>query len=143
MSFKLTAILLVIISLALQSAFSIEDDEHDTFGIIPWPRLGSRSRFLATIAKQGARCDPVGTNICNGVSANKGTQLLYCCKKKCVDALGDMNNCGQCGQKCKLGQRCCSGTCTNILSNVNNCGKCNKKCKPGIPCHIGFCGYAG
>ncbi|KAK7244281.1 hypothetical protein RIF29_39101 [Crotalaria pallida] len=160
--FKLTTILsllIVTLSLHYQISFStthIEDDDNDNDNDndnddegyyeldTPLPtHFTSRSRFLSTtIIKKGAKCNPVAKNICNGVSANKGTELLQCCKKKCVNVFGDMNNCGQCGKKCNNQQRCCGGICTNILHNVNNCGKCNKKCKPGIPCWIGFCGYA-
>jgi hypothetical protein len=138
--FKLTTILSLLITLSLhyQIAFSTNTYELDS----PFPHYKSRSRFLATTIKKGAQCNPITKNICNGILANKGKELLQCCKKKCVDVVGDMNNCGQCGKKCKQGERCCGGVCTNILYNVNNCGKCNKKCKHGIPCRIGFCGYA-
>ncbi|KAJ1403435.1 Stigma-specific protein Stig1 [Sesbania bispinosa] len=144
MLFKLIAALSLLITLSLhcQMAFSTDIDGDDQEYYIPLPHFTSRSRFLATAIMKGARCNPNANNICNGVSANKGTELLQCCKNKCVNVIGDMNNCGQCGKKCKQGERCCGGVCMNILKDVNNCGKCNKKCKPGIPCHIGFCGYA-
>ncbi|KAJ7981751.1 Stigma-specific Stig1 family protein [Quillaja saponaria] len=102
----------------------------------------SRSRFLTSIIKKGTQCDQKARNICNGVSANKGTSLLFCCKTHCRNVLGDRNNCGRCGQKCGHGERCCGGVCTKILHNVNHCGKCNKKCSAGVGCENGFCGYA-
>lgn len=132
--FKLTTILSLLITfLSLH---------YQTSSSLPFPQYKSRSTFLATTIKKGANCNPIGKNICNGILANKGTELLQCCKKKCVNIVGDMNHCGKCGKKCKQGERCCGGVCTNILNNVKNCGKCNNKCKHGIRCRIGFCGYA-
>nr|XP_004488748.1 protein GRIM REAPER-like [Cicer arietinum] len=138
--------LLITFSLHFQIAFSIDTygDKEEYYKLdSTFPHYKSKSRFLATAIKKGAQCNPIAKNICNGVLANKGTELLQCCKKKCVNVVGDMNNCGQCGNKCKLGgERCCGGVCINILYNDNNCGKCNKKCKGGVRCRIGFCGYA-
>ncbi|XP_061337088.1 protein GRIM REAPER-like [Gastrolobium bilobum] len=152
MLFKLTTVLSLLITLSLhcQMAFSTtnihgdDDDSDEEYYELDTPlsHFTSRSRFLATTIKKGAHCNPTDYKICNGVSAKKGTQLLQCCKKKCVNVLGDMNHCGWCGKKCKQGERCCNGVCTNILYNVHNCGKCDKKCKHGTPCWIGFCGYA-
>ncbi|KAJ0101927.1 hypothetical protein Patl1_04683 [Pistacia atlantica] len=92
--------------------------------------------------KKGTHCDPEHKNICNGVSANNGTSLLYCCKTHCRNVLGDMNNCGRCGVKCKFGERCCNGSCISVVYNDNHCGKCNKKCPYGVKCDYGSCGYA-
>lgn len=103
---------------------------------------GPRSRFLASIIKKGTRCDRETNNICHGVRANKGKDMLFCCKKHCRNVLSDKNNCGVCGHKCKQGERCCNGVCTNVLSNVRHCGKCNKECSSGDLCGNGFCGYA-
>lgn len=149
---KLTTILSLIIPLlllALQShlAFSndIEDNEDIEYVVdSPLPNLRSRSRFLAStvIIKKGAHCDAISHNICNGIRATKGKALLYCCKKHCRNVLGDKNNCGSCGKKCKQGERCCDGKCAHISSNVNHCGKCNKKCAHGVKCEYGYCGYA-
>ncbi|KAL5569676.1 hypothetical protein UlMin_026251 [Ulmus minor] len=127
-------------------AFSqdMEDEEEFVLDDVPLSNSRSRSgRFLASyIIKKGTHCDPIKYNICNGVWANKRTSLLNCCKTHCRNILGDRNNCGRCGHKCKFGERCCHGTCTNVLSNVNNCGKCDKKCKAGVSCDYGYCGYA-
>ncbi|GAB4849496.1 hypothetical protein Ancab_004290 [Ancistrocladus abbreviatus] len=101
-----------------------------------------RSPFLKKVIKKGAHCHPIARNICNGVSANNGTSLLYCCKKHCRNVLGDRNNCGRCAHKCGLGMRCCHGTCTNISHNATHCGKCDRRCAPGVKCEYGFCGYA-
>ncbi|XP_018822509.1 protein GRIM REAPER [Juglans regia] len=153
---KLTTILslimpLIITFLALHSqlAFSnnIEEDDEDQY-VLDSPLMAninlrsSRSRFLASVIKKGARCHPITNNVCNGIPANNGTSLLYCCKKHCRNILGDRNNCGRCGRKCKQGQRCCNRICTDITSNENHCGKCHKKCAKGVNCELGFCGYA-
>ncbi|URD86243.1 Stigma-specific protein, Stig1 [Musa troglodytarum] len=95
----------------------------------------ARSRFLAQEAvKKGARCDPVTNNRCSGLQARDGTQLLYCCKKRCRNVLSDRNNCGACGLRCGFGQLCCKGKCTAVAYDVNNCGKCGTVCQPGLRC---------
>ncbi|ESQ48444.1 hypothetical protein EUTSA_v10022293mg [Eutrema salsugineum] len=107
--------------------------------------VSSKTRLLVSHYKKirkGMRCHVVSHNICNGVKAENGTSLLYCCKKHCRNILGDMNNCGRCGHKCRFGQRCCGGICTCVGFNPEHCGKCNKKCKPGVRCEYGYCGYA-
>ncbi|XP_068498601.1 protein GRIM REAPER [Phaseolus vulgaris] len=119
-----------------------EEEEEEYVLDTRIPHLGPRSRFLATIIKKGRQCNLETNNICNGVRANKGRDLLFCCKKHCRNVLSDKNNCKVCGNKCKLGQRCCDGVCTNVLSNASHCGKCNKKCSPGDSCGSGVCGYA-
>ncbi|KAL7087644.1 hypothetical protein ACP275_13G080400 [Erythranthe tilingii] len=140
---------------AVSSSFEDDGDEDDEEYVLDsvftntTSTLSRRSRFLASAViktiKKGASC---GANTkkkaqaCNGVSANKGTSLLYCCKKHCRNVLGDQNNCGVCGRKCGLGQQCCGGVCTNVLKNTANCGKCGKKCKHGVKCEYGYCGYA-
>ncbi|KAL3612431.1 hypothetical protein D5086_003451 [Populus alba] len=143
---KLAAILSLVFSilLALNTQITlssdIEDDEEEYVLDTPLEDFRSRSRFLASVIKKGTRCNAERNNICNGVSANNGTGLLYCCKKHCRNVLGDKNNCGICGNKCKFGESCCNGRCTNIISNVNHCGKCTKKCAPGVRCQYGTCG---
>ncbi|KAM6581983.1 hypothetical protein CsatB_008985 [Cannabis sativa] len=129
-----------------------EDDEDEEFYVLdkvagqtPATNVGIRSssRFLASyIIKKGTHCDPKTYNICNGVPANKGKSILYCCKRHCRNVLGDRNNCGRCGHKCKFEDRCCNGKCTKVLFNKHNCGKCGKKCKAGVACDNGYCGYA-
>ncbi|TQE04919.1 hypothetical protein C1H46_009390 [Malus baccata] len=133
-----------LLALHFQMAFSSSElEDNDEVYVIdsPNPNFRSRSKFLASIIKKGAQCNPI-KNICNGISANKGTGILYCCKKHCRNVLSDKNNCGKCGNKCKFGMRCCNGTCMNTTSDANNCGKCGKKCKYGVKCEYGYCGYA-
>ncbi|XP_040989056.1 protein GRIM REAPER-like [Juglans microcarpa x Juglans regia] len=140
---KFTTILIsLLLALQPQIAFSnddIEDDEeyyHVVNSPLPINLRSSRSRpFLATVVKNGSSCNPITRNVCNGIPANKDARLLYCCKKHCRNVLGDQNNCGKCGKKCKQGERCCNGICTDVTRNANHCGKCNKKCARG------FCGY--
>ncbi|CAJ1957129.1 unnamed protein product [Sphenostylis stenocarpa] len=151
---KLTTILILLIFSTLHNSHSasstdvdqdhdINEEEEEEYVLdTPVPHLGPRSRFLATIIRKGRQCNRETYNICNGVRANKGRDLLFCCKKHCRNVHSDKNNCGACGHKCKEGERCCSGVCTNVLSNANHCGKCNKKCSPGDSCGNGFCGYA-
>ncbi|TYH74576.1 hypothetical protein ES332_D05G408700v1 [Gossypium tomentosum] len=155
---KLIAMLCLTISLLLSlyphSTFSFEmedfDDEEEYVPDEPViiPNLRSRSRFLKTSPKKdkirkGVHCEPDPYhNICNGLSVNNGTGILYCCKTHCRNVLRDWNNCGECGHRCKFGERCCGGVCTDVVYNVNHCGKCDKQCSPGVQCDFGYCGYA-
>lgn len=154
--FKLTTILSLTFLLVLQACNSSpmastladnidhQDEEEIEEYVLddPVPNLRSRSRFLGSVIKKGTHCNAMKYNVCNGVWANKGKSLLHCCKSHCRNVLGDKNNCGRCGNKCKFGERCCNGSCTNVLSNANHCGKCDRKCKAGVGCQYGFCGYA-
>lgn len=130
-----------------------DDDDDDSQYILDAPlnqtttttsRLRS-SRFLASIIiKKGTRCSTypkTENNVCNGVSANNGTSLLYCCKKHCRNVFGDWNNCGGCGHRCKMNEKCCKGRCVDILFNPYNCGRCNRKCFAYERCEYGICGY--
>ncbi|KZV27212.1 thioredoxin [Dorcoceras hygrometricum] len=143
----------LLLTLHFQAVVSLEDEENDVEEYVLDSPLegnqsGTRSRFLAAtskkVLKKGANCDArtYNHNVCDGVSANKGTGLLYCCKKHCRNVLGDRNNCGTCGRKCQQWERCCGGVCTNVMTSTNNCGKCNRKCSSGITCDYGFCGVA-
>ncbi|CAN4102898.1 unnamed protein product [Withania somnifera] len=148
---KFTAILCFILPFLLisstnadrSSGFLYDDDSNDEeYYTLDTPFSNLSSGKKVTKIKKGASCDANRNNICNGVPANNGTSMLYCCKKHCRNVLGDMNNCGQCQKKCKFGQRCCGGVCTDVVYNPLHCGKCNKACLPGVPCDYGFCGYA-
>ncbi|KAK6134599.1 hypothetical protein DH2020_031658 [Rehmannia glutinosa] len=142
---KLTTLLsllifLLLLSLHFETATSFEDEENEddeyVLDSIFTNNAVRKSRFLASTIKKikkGTSCD-AKTNpyVCNGVKANNGTSLLYCCKKHCRNVLGDRNNCGRCGRKCRLGERCCGGVCTDVTRNRANCGKCNRKCARGV-----------
>ncbi|KAG6393799.1 hypothetical protein SASPL_144372 [Salvia splendens] len=151
-----TLTLLTIFSLLLslplfQASLSFENGEIEGEYYLldsPIPTTNAaRSRtswFLASAVKKGASCGAATVShhsvaTCNGVWANNGTCLLYCCKKHCRNVLGDHNNCGVCGHKCRFAERCCGGVCTNVLGNAANCGR---KCPRGVNCDFGYCGYA-
>ncbi|XP_050371216.1 protein GRIM REAPER [Argentina anserina] len=129
---------------AFSSEFEDEDDDELEEYVLdaPNPNFRLRGRFFVSIIKKGAHCDAVKYNICNGVRANNGTSILNCCKTHCRNILGDRNNCGKCGNKCKFAQRCCNGKCTNVAYNPKHCGKCTRKCSAGVKCEYGYCGYA-
>lgn len=119
-----------------------EDIENEEEEYVVDTHVGPRSRFLESTIKKGTSC-LVSKNICNGIRAHKGTQLLFCCKNlHCRDVLTDKNHCGKCENKCNFGEKCCSGVCTKVLYNRDHCGKCKNKCKYGVPCESGMCGYA-
>ncbi|KAL3652562.1 hypothetical protein CASFOL_002243 [Castilleja foliolosa] len=153
---KLTTLisLLIFLLLALHSktAISFEDDENEDDEYVIDSVFSNnvngirKSRFLASSVKKiksGTQCNAKAKkNVCNGVSADKGVSKFYCCKTHCRDVLGDRNNCGKCGQKCRLNERCCGGVCTDVSRNKANCGKCGKKCRKGVKCEYGYCGYA-
>ena len=146
---KLATILSLVVSILLalhtQKTSSVDIEDEDEEYVLDTPTVNfirSRSRFLASVIKKGTQCHAERSNICNGVSANIGTGLLYCCKKHCRNVLGDKNNCGRCDNKCKFGESCCNGKCTNVVFDVNNCGSCSNKCAPGVKCQYGTCGYA-
>ena len=76
-------------------------------------------------------CGPDGGTDCNGV---------------CVDIQTDPANCGQCGQRCGIGELCaggqcqidpsqcqpgetqCGASCVDISSDPSNCGECGLAC---------------
>lgn len=126
------------------SAFLYDDEESNDeyYYTLDTPFSNLKSGKKVTTIKKGTSCDANRNNICDGVSANNGTSMLYCCKKHCRNVLGDMNNCGKCQKKCNMLQRCCGGVCTNVVYNPLHCGKCYKACLPGVPCENGYCGYA-
>lgn len=155
LALKLTAIFCLIIFPLLLSSINADqnsnflydndaedqDEEWILDTAFSYDNSRGKSLYVKKI-KKGTSCDAKKYNICNGVPANNGTSMLYCCKKHCRNVLGDMNNCGVCGKKCKFGQRCCGGVCTDVVYNPMHCGKCNKACLPGVPCDYGYCGYA-
>ncbi|KDP20237.1 hypothetical protein JCGZ_08636 [Jatropha curcas] len=139
----LSVLLLLLVSFHTQKSLAAESEDDEEYILdTPLPNFRSRSSFLARVIRKGTRCNALSSNICNGVYANNGTSLLYCCKSHCRNVLGDQNNCGECGSKCKFGERCCHGSCISVAYDANNCGGCNKKCPPGVPCNYGVCGYA-
>lgn len=54
----------------------------------------------------------------------------------CVNLNTNVNNCGKCGNVCKLTaalQGCCKGVCTD-LTTATNCGSCGNACAAGKTC---------
>lgn len=149
---NLTAIILMLMSVLVisysQSAsirsYDEESEEEEYIVDAPLGNRGLRSRFLASnvVINKGTRCWGKKREVCDGVWANKGKSLVYCCKTHCRNVLGDKNNCGGCGVKCGLGHSCCAGRCINVGSDANNCGNCNLVCAKATGCRFGFCAYA-
>lgn len=88
-------------------------------------------------------CDP-GQDWCNGRCMSQ------------ADYMSDDNNCGRCGNSCRIasescrGGSCscaagytqCMGSCvsdTTFMSDNNNCGSCGHSCSIGQSCMGGFC----
>lgn len=145
--FALSLTIPLLLQFQMAFSFAVNDDDPEEY-LLDNPIKGHlrprKGRFLSDIiVKKGAHCDPKSkhNNACDGVSGNGGRSLVYCCKMQCQDILGDINNCGECGQKCRHGELCCNGVCNNVVSNAYHCGKCGNKCKAGIKCELGYCGY--
>lgn len=71
---------------------------------------------------------------------------------KCRDDSDDSANCGQCGNRCSVGEICksgecemgtgytnCDGTGIDISNDSTNCGRCGNKCDVGEICRLGKC----
>ncbi|CAN4078390.1 unnamed protein product [Withania somnifera] len=54
----------------------------------------------------------------------KGSPGPFCCKNKCMNFLGDKENCGFCGKKCKFNEICCKGFCLNAMLGKKYAGHC-------------------
>src|SRR5690606_22767269 len=62
--------------------------------------------------------------------------------EQCVDATGDVSNCGGCGNQCAQGARCnggscvcpndkatiCDGRCVDLATDADHCGACGAAC---------------
>jgi hypothetical protein len=69
-------------------------------------------------------------------------QGLACCSGICVDLGFDNQNCGACGNVCRIigsNSACCSGICRNIDFDNTNCGACDVVCPDGTSCQAGGC----
>jgi hypothetical protein len=82
----------------------------------------------------------------------------------CVDLMGNVQHCGECGNACADGQKCMEGGCTSetgtcsggksacemenaqgvvcvdLMSNPMNCGECGNACEADVKCVNGGCG---
>ena len=73
------------------------------------------------------------------------------CDDVCIDIMADINNCGECGQKCENGtckdgkcmcpenQTICNGVCTDLSKDSKNCGKCGEACPEEMTCSDKVC----
>lgn len=112
----------------------IDDADTEPF------ELRGANRFLLSKKKTTPKTLKCNKNprICRA----KGSPGPDCCKKKCVDLMGDRHNCGVCGKKCKYSEECCKGKCVNLKFNKSHCGSCNNRCSKGDVCVYGLCNYA-
>lgn len=84
------------------------------------------------------------------------------CKKKCVDLQTHVLHCGECNNKCDLGQNCffgecvdtcspictapevcCGDECTDLTSTAQHCGNCFTACAENEVCRFSNCGCEG
>lgn len=76
------------------------------------------------------------------------------CDGACVDLRTDNENCGECGNRCKDGEKCksgacriscpegqiiCGSACADLTNDINHCGECGHACKDGEKCDAGEC----
>ena len=74
------------------------------------------------------------------------------CDNQLINITIDSANCGQCGNKCEIGEICksgecemgtgytnCDGTGIDISNDSTNCGRCGNKCDVGEICRLGKC----
>lgn len=75
--------------------------------------------------------------------------------KSTIDFMNDDNNCGRCGNSCRIGESCTGGSCgcsagysscmgscvsdSSFISDNNNCGSCGHSCSIGESCTGGMC----
>ncbi len=82
-----------------------------------------------------------------------------CCPIGCVDLITDPDNCGECRNRCAIGEicergrcgnpecnppcgssmLCCGGGCVDHLNDEQNCGYCDEVCQDGVQCVSGIC----
>lgn len=72
-----------------------------------------------------------------------------------IDFMNDDNNCGRCGNSCRIGESCTGGSCgcaagysscmgscvsdSSFISDTSNCGSCGHSCSIGESCTGGTC----
>ena len=126
-------------------------------------------RFVVVVACVLAGCAQSGSNnggnpdLAGGNSicpAHPGNCSGKCCGTQCTEIMVDVNNCGDCGNKCKTGQVCSGGSCgcppsgatcgqgqsccgvngcKSLGSDDFNCGNCGVVCMGGSHCSGGNC----
>ncbi|KAJ8754904.1 hypothetical protein K2173_015416 [Erythroxylum novogranatense] len=122
------------------------DDDTDVNGVGRASHLGSsENEVVGRILAQRKPMKRRRSLTCNKfprICHAKGSPGPDCCKKKCVNVLGDRMNCGACGKKCKYNEMCCNGKCVNPSFSRSHCGGCHNRCQNGGFCAFGLCNYA-
>lgn len=92
---KLTTTLLL---LSLHSHLSFSSNDNEEFVVdSPLANLRSRSRFLATVVKEGARCNSITRNVCNGVWQTRGQAFSIAAWSVAETCLGIRTTAGDVG----------------------------------------------
>ena len=88
-------------------------------------------------------------------SCSAGQEWCMGSCKSTIDFTSDDNNCGRCGNSCRIGESCTGGSCgcavgysscmgscvsdSSFISDNNNCGSCGHSCSIGESCTGGMC----
>ena len=88
-------------------------------------------------------------------SCSAGEEWCMGSCKSTIDFTNDDNNCGRCGNSCRIGESCTGGSCgcaagysscmgscvsdSSFISDNNNCGSCGHSCSIGESCTGGMC----
>ena len=111
----------------------------------PWPGPGNNPPigFPGSTPTSGPSSCSAGEELCMGSC------------KSTIDFMSDDNNCGRCGNSCRIGESCTGGSCgcaagysscmgscvsdSSFISDNNNCGSCGHSCSIGESCTGGMC----
>lgn len=111
----------------------------------PWPGPGNNPPigFPGSTPATGPSSCSAGQEWCMGSC------------KSTIDFMNDDNNCGRCGNSCRIGESCTGGSCScapgysscmgscvsdsSFISDNNNCGSCGHSCSIGESCTGGMC----
>ena len=88
-------------------------------------------------------------------SCSAGQEWCMGSCRSSIDFTSDDNNCGRCGNSCRIGESCTGGSCScaagssscmgscvsdsSFISDNNNCGSCGHSCSIGESCTGGMC----
>jgi hypothetical protein len=98
---------------------------------------------------------PGGTPSSGSGSCSAGQEMCQGSCRSSIDFTSDDNNCGRCGNSCRIGESCTGGSCSctagysscmgscvsssSFISDNNNCGSCGHSCSIGESCTGGTC----
>jgi hypothetical protein len=98
---------------------------------------------------------PGSTPASGPASCSAGQEWCMGSCKSTIDFMNDDNNCGRCGNSCRIGESCTGGSCgcaagysscmgscvsdSSFISDNNNCGSCGHSCSIGESCTGGMC----